>query len=101
MNLFALIAIVAIAILVLNNIRKRDPEAEACAQAILSRLKQKKSTSAAEFAEILKQHGRNAEDAGKVLKLIRPRLVQAGIRKDERNDVMYELGKAKLYLSKA
>lgn len=98
MNLIVLIAIAAIALLILNSIRKRDPEAEACAQAIIDKLKQNKDSSAEELAQVLKQHGRNADDAGAVLKRVFPKLTQAGFRKEEQADVKLTLRRTKQYI---
>lgn len=101
MNIIAIVGAVIIAILIFNSLRQQNPEAEACAKDIIALIKQNKAASASDVAEILKTHRRTERDASEVLKLIRPKLIQAGIRKEDHNEFMHELSKAKRYLPSA
>lgn len=98
MNIIAIVAALVIGLLIFNSMRNADPEAQACAQDIVALLKQNRDAKAADYADVLKRHGRNASNAGEVLKLIKPKLIQAGIRKEDQLDVLTEIRKAKQYL---
>ncbi|TNC80385.1 MAG: hypothetical protein C9356_14095 [Oleiphilus sp.] len=101
MNPFLLAGIAAILIwLIIRNLAHKDPAAESCAKAVVQCLKQKPHASAQEIAEVFRTHNRTGQDIGKVTRLLKSRLVQAGIRKEDQLDVMQAVQQAKTMLEK-
>ena len=95
------IAVIILGILIYNSSIKKNPEAELCAQEILALLKQNPAAKAKEIAAIMIQHRRTQGDAGQVTMLVKTRLTGIGVHKNEREDVMLEVRKAKMLLNKS
>ncbi|KZY36037.1 MULTISPECIES: hypothetical protein [unclassified Oleiphilus] len=94
-----IILIIVIAVLIFKSMSKPDPAAEQCAKDIIQLLKKNQGASAEEIAKVLKAHNRTVEDAEKVTVIVKTRLVQAHIRKEDHNDVMLRVRQAKQLLA--
>ena len=92
------IAVIAIAALIIYSTQHRDPAAEACAKDLIELLRSNKEASPQAIAEIYRAHNRSTTDVGKVSKLIKSRLVQAGFRQEEHEEVMQRVRAAKQLL---
>lgn len=91
-------AVIVIAILIFNSAMNTNPEAKACAQEILALLKQTPTAKAERIAEIMERHQRTRANAGAVSTLVKAGLAGTGILKNDRQDVMLEVRKAKMLL---
>ena len=100
MSPFLLVIIIAVFIfLVVRSLNKKDGDAESCAKEVTQALRQNPETSPEDIAAILRKHNRTSDDAGKVTVLVKSRLSQAHIRKEEQQDVMLRVRKAKEFIN--
>lgn len=100
MNPFILAGIAALLIwLIIRNLANRDLAAETCAKAVVQCLKQNPHASAQEIAEVFRAHNRTGQDIGKVTRLLKSRLVQAHVRKEDQPEIMQRIKQAKTLLS--
>jgi len=98
-NSIALIILLAVVILLIfRKSGNQDSSAQDCAREVIDLLKAKPDASAQEIATILKAHGRNSASAGQVTRLVKTRLTQARIRKNDQQDVMLRVRQAKQML---
>ena len=92
------IILAVIATLIFLAIRKSKPldtGAEACAKDVINLLRKRPDANAEEIVEIYKSHQRTLDNISNVTVLIKPKLVQAGIKKDRQALVMLEIRRAK------
>ncbi len=98
MELFLLVAALIIAVAIIkgrSSRRSMTPEDKACVDAVLAALRQDAATDAHKIAEVFKAHGRTRDDVGQVSLLIKPRLFGVAGSKEERQDMMREVSRAK------
>lgn len=98
-TLVPIIFVIIIAVLIFKSLGKTEPAAEQCAKEIIQLLRNKQDASAEDIAQVLKAHERTQEDADNVTVIVKTRLSQAHIRKEQHKDVMLRVRKAKHLLN--
>lgn len=97
-TLIPIVIVIVIAVLIFKSFGKSDPAAEQCAKEIIQLLRDNQNASAQEVSDIMKKHGRTAQNADQVTLVVKTRLTQAHIRKEDHNDVMLRVRQAKAFL---
>lgn len=97
-TLIPVVILIVIAVLIFKSLGKSDPAAEQCAKEIIQMLRDNQNAGVQDMAEIMKKHGRTTQDADQVTLIVKTRLTQAHIRKEDHSDVMLRVRQAKAFL---
>lgn len=96
MKIVLILAVIATVIFItMRRSKPSDTGAKSCAQEVINLLRKRPDANAEEIVEIYKKHQRTHDDINNVTVLIKPKLVQTGIKKDKHALVMLEIRRAK------
>lgn len=99
MNSFFLLGLAAVVIfLIVRSLSNKDAPAEACARELIQLLRHNQEASVQDIVKVFQSHHRTKTDIGKVTRLIKPRLRQAHILKEDQPDIMQRVRLAKNFL---
>lgn len=94
-----IVILIVVAFIIFKGFGKSDPSAQACAKEIIQLLKHNPDAEAEEITTIFKAHQRTRQDSGKVTVIVKAHLSQTGILKEEHNNVMTKVRRAKEMLN--
>ena len=94
-----IVAIVVAAIIVFLAFKqKANPEDGECASEIVDVFRKDRKAGADQVVVVMKKHNRTTANIDQVTKLMKPKLMRTGIPKDDVNDALVTIRKAKTML---